>query len=395
MDWRLFSNASRTTDRNMCRRMSLASGLARASVMNIMCIALTSLKKRLGSLRDSRRQESLAALVARHRRCHATDPRDKIFALLGVSESVSAEAFPVDYTQSTAAIYTEFALYTMREEASIDILSSCSLASTNVPCVTLPSWVPDWTRDFQNGFGPPEAFTHYHAADNIACSFRLGENLNMLLVDRLLMSQVAHVCPSSTYGSNTLDIGFYEHYSPGEVVQILEARVDIFRNATVTATDSQIYSRKKEYPKHLVQALTAYSNRQKNIYINIEADVVNLYFKYLSWTQRVVMTIRDGQNLRNDPELVVTDELIALALEIDRLQGYNNFCRFTDGHIGWVPKQAVVGDQIAIFLGAHVPMLLRPHNDAYIIVGESYVYEMMDGEALEDPSLKVESIKLV
>ena len=68
---------------------------------------------------------------------------------------------------------------------------------------------------------------------------------------------------------------------------------------------------------------------------------------------------------------------------------------FDDGRAGWVPKVAEVGDQIAIFLGATVPILLRPRGNGYVVLGEAYVHEMMDGQAFEGPDVQIETITLV
>ncbi|MCJ1431020.1 hypothetical protein MMC27_000370 [Xylographa pallens] len=394
MDWQVFSIASGSIfyDIDVSRSISFISTLALSSLQNINSILKTSSMMQGALVRHSKRQESLAEIVPRHRQCRATDPRDKIFALLGVSTSLSDAAFPVDYTKSTAAVYTDFALYTMREEANTNILFACSLAPRDVSCVTVPSWVPDWTRDLTGSFTSDNC---YQAADGIACSCRLGENSGILIVDGLLVTHVAQLCSKLTSIGGYWGRILYNNYSPGIIAHMFEAEDDALTEAIVIAQSSQTYGPNRELSRHFVQALTGYSNCRKYQHIKFNADVVDLYAKYCSWIRRLLTAIRNGYDPFEDPELVITDELVAMAREIDSMQINHKFCRFTDGHIGWVPKEAVVGDQIAIFVGAQAPMLLRPHNDAYLVVGDSYVYEMMDGEALKDPSLKVESIKLV
>ncbi len=71
------------------------------------------------------------------------------------------------------------------------------------------------------------------------------------------------------------------------------------------------------------------------------------------------------------------------------------FCRFDDGRVGWVPDKAEVGDQVVIFLGAQVPILLRPHGSAYLVVDETYVDGMMDGQAFEGSDVQIQTITLV
>ena len=71
------------------------------------------------------------------------------------------------------------------------------------------------------------------------------------------------------------------------------------------------------------------------------------------------------------------------------------FCLFDDGRVGWVPESVEIGDRIAIFSGGTVPILLRSSGNDYIVLGEAYVDEMMDGQAFEEPEVQVETITLV
>lgn len=71
------------------------------------------------------------------------------------------------------------------------------------------------------------------------------------------------------------------------------------------------------------------------------------------------------------------------------------FCLFDNGRAGWVPCTAETGGRVAIFLGAEVPILLCPQGNADIVFGDTYVHGMMDGQAFEDPNVKIETIKLV
>ena len=48
-----------------------------------------------------------------------------------------------------------------------------------------------------------------------------------------------------------------------------------------------------------------------------------------------------------------------------------------------VPEESMVGDAIFILLGCPIPFVLRPRGDEWRIVGCCYVHEMMDGQALQ------------
>jgi len=52
--------------------------------------------------------------------------------------------------------------------------------------------------------------------------------------------------------------------------------------------------------------------------------------------------------------------------------------------LGWVPGFAQVGDFICILKGSRVAYVLRPaERDTYKLMGESYIYGIMNGDALE------------
>lgn len=60
-----------------------------------------------------------------------------------------------------------------------------------------------------------------------------------------------------------------------------------------------------------------------------------------------------------------------------------NLMATTRGYIGLIPDDAQIGDVICVLLGGPTPYVLRPVGDGdYILVGECYVYGLMNGQAL-------------
>jgi hypothetical protein len=50
------------------------------------------------------------------------------------------------------------------------------------------------------------------------------------------------------------------------------------------------------------------------------------------------------------------------------------------GRIGWAPFRTRVGDRVCVFQGMRIPIILRPAEDLWEIIGACYVHELMDGE---------------
>jgi hypothetical protein len=89
----------------------------------------------------------LTEVLQDSRFCLATDPRDKVYSLLSLLCSGTAQAefawlLDVDYTLPVAEVYRRAARYSIETERSLEIFCYKD-AAPKVP--NLPSWVPDWT----------------------------------------------------------------------------------------------------------------------------------------------------------------------------------------------------------------------------------------------------------
>jgi hypothetical protein len=83
----------------------------------------------------------LVDLLSATRTCKATDPRDKIFALLGMAKQEYRLELPqIDYTRSVEDVFAEATAYHVRSTGRLEILSSNLLSATNAA-----SWVCDFS----------------------------------------------------------------------------------------------------------------------------------------------------------------------------------------------------------------------------------------------------------
>ncbi|KAK5652674.1 hypothetical protein OQA88_10268 [Cercophora sp. LCS_1] len=95
---------------------------------------------------------SLESLLAKYRPCQATDPRDKIYAALGVAKAglpyamIKAQLDKIvpDYRASVASVYTDAVRIMLASAGNLRILSHVQDKShSKTP--NLPSWVPDYS----------------------------------------------------------------------------------------------------------------------------------------------------------------------------------------------------------------------------------------------------------
>ncbi len=71
------------------------------------------------------------------------------------------------------------------------------------------------------------------------------------------------------------------------------------------------------------------------------------------------------------------------------------FCMTESGRTGWVHGSAVTSDLMSVLYGSTVPILVRPYEDAFRVIGQCYVEGIMDGEAVEATNEPMRHIGLV
>lgn len=123
---------------------------------------------------------TLAELISLTRHFKATDPRDKIFALVGLAGDVRSSDWEVsaDYSTSVADVFKRFACWQISRQKSLDAFSFSTHASTHdlpspsLPSIwswfsmqyptskPLPSWAPDLTKPDSSAVLPKLSALH-------------------------------------------------------------------------------------------------------------------------------------------------------------------------------------------------------------------------------------------
>lgn len=88
--------------------------------------------------------EAFDVLQALHagRNCLSTDPRDKLYALLGLVDNVTRETVTPNYEWPTEEVFIYIAMYTILRRNALDVVA---YAGGEQLVSNLPSWCPDWS----------------------------------------------------------------------------------------------------------------------------------------------------------------------------------------------------------------------------------------------------------
>lgn len=322
----------------------------------------------------------LLDLLLMSRSLGATDPRDKIYALLGLGK----HDINPDYSMSPESVFTDFALQTVgvvtemqgrRKAASLEmsshyrevrramILISC--AGRHNQKLHLPSWVPDWTVNLSCRplvFGLHQ---RYQAGGHRLGLFDWEPDFGLQLCGKLLDSiQVVGNVHLDTFSERNQHEQIAEWWQ--EAKQIAFARIARSPGSTNSLDAFEGLRRDLSICKHGYYITSAQKGHRRRNSLLDELDVADDTFHSASQT-----------------------------LTLGPTRGRVLFASAT-GYVGLAPHGAREGDLVFVVMGADVPYVLRPleGDDGYELVGEAYVQGAMQGELMAMDHLPVQDIMI-
>lgn len=314
----------------------------------------------------------------------ATDPRDKIFALLGIArdqeELAKLGVFP-DYTKSKKEVYAR-TMVALLQQGHVSMLSHCGCPEA---WSNLPSWKVDWsspaTDRFQN-VGPDHItlFPRFNASGLSRNHVRISKltqgpstiSIIAICYDKVL--RVGEVTRQPMTGTCVNSIQWlykflqlsYEttnrykdmemrlratvrasHAGFGLGEDSYPVRIDRFCNALPLFRDGMSSISDKRMKRHVHKFFA--SARGKGLLKNNCADPYKLYF--------------DFTRVTSGRSPFVTEK----------------------GHLGLTSRYVRPGDTVAIIASAELPFILRQREGGHFtMVSEAYVDGIMDAEAVDD-----------
>jgi hypothetical protein len=357
----------------------------------------------------------------------ATDPRDRVYSLLGMVRDMDLAGVP-DYSQNVSILYTKIARDFIKKYRSLDIICMATIfqGEFHYANTYLPSWVPDWRVKVYPLVVPTMVSQEArHSISNLRpliqspCSVMYsasrmkdpevsitqnGHQLTCLgfmisIIDRLAGTPQLHWATSSrpaspmvqTASSNSAhsETGREEEQSVPSLATISEVLRSIVRCLVLDRQDHYLNDRANDL-KFLSQVLTLLNetrgpestpwnlfrewyNTNKNF--RIDTCTLHVLISRLL-ARRVVFTALPDERNRRSFYSRFHDTMVKMSRRLVVLQ---------NGWLGTAPSRARQGDLVCILYGCSVPVVLRqtPGEDTYSFVGECYVDGYMKGEALD------------
>ncbi|KAL9091073.1 MAG: hypothetical protein Q9165_005000 [Trypethelium subeluteriae] len=347
------------TSQQVAQTLVSAGILPRMAVTNHIT-AFESLRRQWasGSIPD------ILSLLVKYRRSKATDPRDKIFALLGMIQSSERGVVSSDYTKPAARIYSEFVTGIVARTGRLDILAFNNM-HRKVP--DLPSWAPDWScschqdNDLPLLYDPEtfamtkdarlQQYSGRSASGSKQAKVAYSDDLKTLTAEGIIFDEVREISEEGRIEKlpPALGLPYEESYA------LPISRLNHFAEKSF-GDNTEIKQRV------LLRSMMG------NAFLKDEDQ-------YLRVFKRRVEESNDGRlwlytHLKTDGKATYDTEW-QLNTILGRVMRGRRLFLHGPGFMGTGPSCVQPGDKLCILLGAAMPFIVRKRSDWYELIGEA------------------------
>ncbi|KAF5661391.1 heterokaryon incompatibility protein [Fusarium heterosporum] len=323
------------------------------------------------------KEDALPLFTAhRWRYREATDPRDKVYGLVGLVNQAHIPSINCDYALSTATVFTKFTLDMLRSERSLSPL----LGWRGEPHATpgLPTWVLDMVRPSPLVNWGCKFWEHYDRY-----RFFGTDGSSELVLDTLCNESVLCLKGIIVDTVCLVDKGIAVDERvilPNEdFVRVIERRQKILKEFIDASPETLVTDNdwKNAFWRTMIGDALTYDERVTRRAVSEDASLFDQFLNSYEW---------------ND----AAESLRSMVLN-------QSFFITKSGYLGIGPPHIRDGDVVSVLLGSRVPFILRPAQgdmtkiggrNGFSFIGDSYVHGIMDGELFPSSEDKIRDVLL-
>ena len=347
----------------------------------------------------------------------ATDPRDRIFAVMGLAPQSDRkeEDLRPNYRIGVEDLYTQVARRLLtRMEGQEDRLYFLYRAGVGYPRpLQLPSWVPDWTSS-RDGLLPhlfepaKKPFPDPADCEELRVTFAPGFP-QVAILQGYIIDRVASLSPISHPPNISIDLHQSSQSSMTDrerkwfdsVLGLIIATNHTAQTATsdahatgLTTYDTLISSPRWKFClwKTLIASSSSIVVSERDV---VSKSILDRYLCFRGyWYAR--SDVEDDNYLGDSPILLKSNWEVSKMIKYHH--AYSNatsqrrFFVSSKGYFGLTSPETQEGDLVCVFSGMITPIIVRPVvfqglDSCHILVGEAYHYGIMEGELVVEPDL--------
>lgn len=370
----------------------------------MMILGLSENLFTFGIVDPRERQAPLGRLLVNNRYKLCTDPRDKVYGLLGLTAPKIQEKLAVSYDKSTAEVYIDATTMVIEQEMDFTVVLENKRPRAFDPTADMHYGLPTWVSNFHNKHG----MENRGLISELSWAFEGASGTTDLVADvkvPILRVRGIRIGRISAVGDIMPEITFDFDFPP--VIKTLYQWWLIYLSAggkTILGDKDSfvnIIQCGAWYPWGL-NGETETLKPKSRLPINTDDDIIELK-KMLSreeektrYCLNIVMGIHkpDDHTLRPllGPEIYTTDPKVIQQSEsniwLATMATTNRHFMTVGNRCGLAPMCAEKDDIIVVVLGCPVPIVLRERaaslGGGYLNIGDAYLHGIMDGEAATD-----------
>jgi hypothetical protein len=319
----------------------------------------------------------LIELITWAETAEATNPRDRLFALLSLANDLDEEELQLlrpHYMEPVKSVVCRYASVLVRKGCCMKILYHAFLQPE-------PNGLPSWAGDWITPANPISKKTHvadmgpdiYKAGGNSKPNAQMGDALDVLIVSGGLVDTIDCV------GLGPIIPREAGHFLPMLANSALDNADAIFETLSSYPTGESLFE---------VKWRTLIANRTAITYQEPLERYGDLFRVWRDELKGKTYAPRDEDIYTMAPE-----ELFHALSSVSS----QKLCRTRSGYVGLAPTSAEAGDHICVLSGGIVPFVLRDSAERpgmFRMVGGCYIHGIMKGEAFNFPHWQEKSLEL-
>ena len=354
-------------------------------VSGISCISVVYYLNQAHKIQD--KTWGLLDLLRLTRKYMSTDPRDKVFALMGIVTNSDTMDIKADYRLSAVEVYLSVAIHNLEKLKNPELLGNGGNSSTRQN-LKLPSWVPDWSHD-NDGRVVIAAVARRRGmsvSGDTQPALSISADKKVLTVRGAIIDTISRLDATILIGNEDAKL---DHATTAGAARIALREKASFESYLAFAEAANKFAEGHDREESLWRTLCCdmttqiparrapaeYATGWKVLREHHQATKAD---GSLDWTGIDISYMR--QNVNN---------YVALLNAIGVNSAGKNLCVTAGGYLGYVSSRSQIGDKICILFGSAVPFILREDKDGFfMLVGECYVHGIMDGEAMKERDME-------
>jgi hypothetical protein len=310
---------------------------------------------------------------------NASDPRDKLYGILGLGSVDMTTLVRPDYSLPTEKVYEKFVVSLLEHTKVLDVFSY--LRPHQRSKSLMPSFVPDWHSDLENKppWTPrPSLVSAYNTSLDSEVVFKA--EAGVLFIRGRIFDTVKRIATAPLLNPTTTchdprildEMLNMARMPPGNVAYGHGDREQFWLAMWADICMDHVHVAAQlddlQASEHISASYRRMGSVPRQHYENYEQFVRSLADGDMKVYTREI----------NKPGNAEMEAAVSLANASRRGMITDTGC------FGLIPMDADVGDVVAVLTGGRVPIILRPEGGYYTVVGDAYVHGIMDGQAMHD-----------